>query len=69
MVSLYAHLPKREEQIRVREWDNQTPSEKTKPESFEVWQRCNDMVLSWLLNSIEPYIAESVLYSPTAQEI
>ncbi|CAL2239954.1 unnamed protein product [Prunus armeniaca] len=45
------------------------PSEKTKPESFEVWQRCNDMVLSWLLNSIEPDIAESVLYSSTAQEI
>ncbi|KAI5332290.1 hypothetical protein L3X38_022419 [Prunus dulcis] len=45
------------------------PSEKTNPETFEVWQRCNDMVLSWLLNSIEPDIAESVLYSSTAQEI
>ncbi|CAL9006318.1 unnamed protein product [Prunus brigantina] len=33
---------------------------------FPMWQRCNDMVLSWLLHSIHPDIASSVLYSDTA---
>ncbi|XP_015164044.1 uncharacterized protein [Solanum tuberosum] len=31
------------------------------------WSRCNDMVLSWLLNSLSKEIAESVLYSHSAK--
>lgn len=38
-------------------------------ESFPSWQRCNDMVISWLLNSIHPDIANSVIYAETAAEI
>jgi hypothetical protein len=37
--------------------------------NFASWQRCNDMVLSWLLNSIHADIASSVIYSATAAEI
>ncbi|TMW81216.1 hypothetical protein EJD97_011121, partial [Solanum chilense] len=33
------------------------------------WRRCNDMVLSWLLNALSKEIAESVLYSQTAAEL
>ncbi|XP_038698066.1 uncharacterized protein LOC119995625 [Tripterygium wilfordii] len=31
--------------------------------------RCNDMVLSWILGSLEPDLADSVIYLPTAHEI
>ncbi|XP_075108915.1 uncharacterized protein LOC142180748 [Nicotiana tabacum] len=37
--------------------------------SPKLWSRCNDMVISWLLNSLSKEIAESVLYSKTAREI
>lgn len=33
------------------------------------WSRCNDMVISWILNSLSKDIAKSVLYSKTAKEI
>ncbi|XP_070029640.1 uncharacterized protein [Nicotiana sylvestris] len=36
---------------------------------FKHWNRCNDMVISWILNSLSKDIAESVLYSKTANEI
>ncbi|RVW18129.1 hypothetical protein CK203_111879 [Vitis vinifera] len=32
-------------------------------DSFPSWQQCNDMVISWLLNSIHPDIATSVIYA------
>ncbi|XP_019264486.1 PREDICTED: uncharacterized protein LOC109242109 [Nicotiana attenuata] len=34
---------------------------------FRQWDRCNNMVISWLTNSLTPDIAESVQYSDTAQ--
>ncbi|GAB4854274.1 hypothetical protein Ancab_039721 [Ancistrocladus abbreviatus] len=33
------------------------------------WDRCNDMVISWILNALAKEIAESVLYSNTARQI
>lgn len=33
------------------------------------WQRCNDMVITWLLNSISPEITSSIVYIPYASEI
>ncbi|KAI3460266.1 hypothetical protein Pfo_016929 [Paulownia fortunei] len=33
------------------------------------WQRCNDMVLSWILNSLHQELANSVLYVETPPEI
>ncbi|XP_029130252.1 uncharacterized protein LOC114916863 [Cajanus cajan] len=29
--------------------------------SFDAWERCNNLVLSWIFNSVEPQIAQSVL--------
>ncbi|XP_075475432.1 uncharacterized protein LOC142506154 [Primulina tabacum] len=33
------------------------------------WLRCNSMVISWILNSVNREIADSLLYLSTAQEI
>ncbi|XP_070004346.1 uncharacterized protein [Nicotiana sylvestris] len=35
----------------------------------QTWARCNDMVLSWLLNSLPKKIGESVLYSQSAKDL
>ncbi|XP_015163071.1 uncharacterized protein [Solanum tuberosum] len=37
--------------------------------THKLWDRCNDMVISWILNYLSKDIAESVLYSRTAKEI
>ncbi|XP_015166316.1 uncharacterized protein [Solanum tuberosum] len=41
------------------------------PEStdFKLWSRCNDIVTSWLLNSLSKEIAGSVIYSKSAKEL
>ena len=36
----------------------------TKPSSpadISLWERCNDMVLSWILNSIDKFIVDSLI--------
>ena len=45
------------------------PPAKTKPDDHASWQRCNDMILSWILNSLTPDLVDSVIYSTTAQEV
>ncbi|KAF8393202.1 hypothetical protein HHK36_021443 [Tetracentron sinense] len=42
---------------------------KSPASSVALWDRCNDMVLSWLLNSISSNIAHSVIYADTAQAV
>ncbi|XP_076882896.1 uncharacterized protein LOC143531495 [Bidens hawaiensis] len=37
--------------------------------NFDLWQRCNDMVLSWILNTLSREISESVLYTNTASQL
>ena len=37
--------------------------------NFSIWQRCNDMVLSWILHSLHPDIASSVLYCTSASMV
>ncbi|KAF8409906.1 hypothetical protein HHK36_002425 [Tetracentron sinense] len=36
---------------------------------FSAWKRCNDMVKSWLLNSLSQEISDSVIYASSAKEI
>lgn len=36
---------------------------------LQPWSRCNDMVTSWLLNSLSREIADSVIYSRSAREL
>ncbi|XP_021852248.1 uncharacterized protein [Spinacia oleracea] len=37
--------------------------------NYRMWIRCNDLVISWMLASLEPSIARSVLYLKTARAI
>ena len=41
------------------------PSAAREPDEHALWQRCNDMVLSWILNALEPDLADSVLSCAT----
>nr|XP_033517232.1 uncharacterized protein LOC117281482 [Nicotiana tomentosiformis] len=36
---------------------------------YRQWDRCNNMVISWLINSLSPDIAESMQYSETTESI
>jgi hypothetical protein len=45
------------------------PYAKSQPDAHASWRKCNDMILSWILNSITPDLADSVIYSTTAQEV
>ncbi|KAH0771101.1 hypothetical protein KY290_015082 [Solanum tuberosum] len=36
---------------------------------LQPWSRCNDMVTSWLLNSLSREIVDSVIYSRFAREL
>ncbi|KAH0665715.1 hypothetical protein KY285_026921 [Solanum tuberosum] len=36
---------------------------------FKLWNKCNAMVLSWLLNSLSKEIADSVIYSKTVKDL
>ncbi|XP_057249208.1 uncharacterized protein LOC125496070 [Beta vulgaris subsp. vulgaris] len=36
---------------------------------FNAWERCNNMLISWLLGALDQNIARSVLYFGTASEI
>lgn len=38
-------------------------------EGYRSWERANDMVVSWLLNSVERDIADSLLYCNSAREL
>ena len=36
---------------------------------YKAWERCNDLVCSWLLNNLDDSIAQSVLYFKIAKDI
>ncbi|KAJ0105686.1 hypothetical protein Patl1_19560 [Pistacia atlantica] len=45
------------------------PSATAKPDDYASWKKCNDMILSWILNSFTRDLADSVTFSTTAQEV
>ncbi|XP_070009450.1 GDSL esterase/lipase EXL3-like [Nicotiana sylvestris] len=36
---------------------------------FDQWEQCNHMVISWILNSLDPDISQSIIYSKTAKRL
>jgi len=36
---------------------------------YEVWERDNVMVLSWIIRTLSPQIAKSVIYSESARDL
>ncbi|XP_042974719.1 uncharacterized protein LOC122306356 [Carya illinoinensis] len=49
--------------------DGSPPSPPDTSPLFPSWTRCNNMVLSWLLNSLSKEIAASVIYVDSAKEM
>jgi hypothetical protein len=47
----------------------ETPSQATKPANFTLWERCDKMVLSSLLNAVEPDLTKGVVYVDTTQHV
>ncbi|XP_074274069.1 uncharacterized protein LOC141597501 [Silene latifolia] len=47
--------------------DGSLPKPAATDSSAKSWQRCNDIVFSWILNSCSPDIGKSILYSNTAE--
>ena len=45
------------------------PSEETRPDYYATWSRCNDMVHSWIVTTLNPTISDSVIYYTTAHEV
>ncbi|KAH9717541.1 hypothetical protein KPL71_021864 [Citrus sinensis] len=45
------------------------PSATAKPDECASWKKCNDMILSWILNSLTQDLADNVIFSSTAQEV
>ena len=45
------------------------PSTKDKLEEYVAWKKCNDMVLSWIFNSLTTDIVDSVIFYDTAHEV
>lgn len=47
--------------------------ENTKPNAndpkLNAWVRCNNMVLSWIINSMSKPIASSIIFIETAEEV
>ncbi|RVW44988.1 Retrovirus-related Pol polyprotein from transposon RE2 [Vitis vinifera] len=45
------------------------PSKETHPNDYATWSCCNDMVHSWIVNTLNPEISDSVIYYATAHEV
>ncbi|XP_019240490.1 PREDICTED: uncharacterized protein LOC109220473 [Nicotiana attenuata] len=45
------------------------PAPAATSKDFQPWSRCNDMVNSWLLNSLSKDIGDSVIYSKSAKDL
>ncbi|WJZ92826.1 hypothetical protein VitviT2T_011801 [Vitis vinifera] len=45
------------------------PSEETHPDDYATWSRCNDMVHSWIVNTLNLEISDYVIYYATAHEV
>uniref|UniRef100_A0A803LAE5 Reverse transcriptase Ty1/copia-type domain-containing protein n=1 Tax=Chenopodium quinoa TaxID=63459 RepID=A0A803LAE5_CHEQI len=39
------------------------------PEQYVAWERCNDLVMSWILVNLDPVIAKSVLFFKSAEDV
>ncbi|KAK9675775.1 hypothetical protein RND81_11G030400 [Saponaria officinalis] len=47
--------------------DGSIPKPAASSSTSKAWQRCNDLVFSWILNSLKEEIANSILYCETAK--
>ena len=45
------------------------PSEETNPDDYATWSCCNDMVHSWIVNTLNLEILDSIIYYVIAHEV
>ena len=45
------------------------PSKETHPDDYATWSRCSDMVHSWIVNTLNLGILDSIIYYATAHEV
>jgi len=59
--------------VRSKEKEDYLTRNITKPDenyaNYRIWKRDNSQVMSWLVNSMEPYIGENFLLYETATEV
>ena len=53
---------------KLRFIDGSSPMPDSFDPTFEVWIRCNNLVHSWLMNSVTPSIAQSLIYTDSAAD-
>ncbi|GAU40997.1 hypothetical protein TSUD_92220 [Trifolium subterraneum] len=53
---------------KLRFLDGSSPMPDNFDPTYEVWVRCNNLVLSWIINSVIPSISQSLIYSEVAAD-
>ena len=54
---------------KFRFLDGSLPMPESFDPSYEAWERCNNLVHSWIVNSVSPSIAQSIIYMEIAAEV
>jgi hypothetical protein len=54
---------------KLRFLDGSCPMPDDFDPTYEPWIRCNNLVLSWLMNSVIPTISQSLVYTDTAAQV
>lgn len=49
--------------------DGSLPKPSAESATFKAWNRCNSMVIGWIIAVLDPQIAGSILFVDTAREI
>ena len=45
------------------------PSQDANSTEFELWNQCNNMIISWLTHSVEADIAEGIIHAKTTHQV
>jgi hypothetical protein len=54
---------------KLRFLDGSCPVQDQFVPTYEPWIHCNNLVLSWLMNSVIPTISQSLVYTNTASQV
>lgn len=49
--------------------DGKFPKTSFAPELFDIWEKCNVVVLSWIMNAVKPSLLSSVVYGGDAHKV
>ena len=49
--------------------DGSTPKPAIESTDFKCWERCNNMVIGWIIASLDRMVAKNIMYYNNAQEV